>query len=157
MISGQILREKQALVSEKVKDVHLIVSIDCGEEFNIHPIHKEVIGQRLGKSVLLHYYNYSIQGDAPTIISIEYIDSKLYIKYNQNLYYKGENIQEFEIENHLVRKPIYPKLKDGTLIFGIDQDCTQLLYAYKNYPITNLYGINEIPIAPFRITINKNV
>lgn len=152
-----ILREKQALVSEKVKDIHLIVSIDCGEEFNIHPIHKEVIGQRLGKSVLLHYYNYSIQGDAPTIISIEYIDSKLYIKYNQNLYYKGDNIQEFEIENHLVRKPIYPELKDGTLIFGIDQDCTQLLYAYKNYPITNLYGINEIPIAPFRITINKNV
>ena len=152
-----ILREKQVLVSEKVKDVHLVISIDCGEEFNIHPIHKEVIGERLGKSVLLHHYNYCIYGDAPTMISIKIIDSKLYIKYDQTLYYKGESIHEFEVTNGFLRKCIYPELQGDTLIFSISQEYTELLYAYKNYPIVNLYGSYDIPIAPFRININNNV
>ena len=91
------------------------------------------------------------------MISIKTIDSKLYIKYDQTLYYKGESIHEFEVTNGFLRKCIYPELQGDTLIFSISQEYTELLYAYKNYPIVNLYGSYDIPIAPFRININNNV
>lgn len=57
-----VIREAQQDAADTIADVHLTVTIDCGEYDNIHPLDKRTVGERLAASALRHVYG---RGDMP--------------------------------------------------------------------------------------------
>ena len=65
-----IMRQKQAHAAELLKGVYDVCILDAGEEFNIHPRHKKMVGERLAHIVLKHSYgDDSLTADALPIAS----------------------------------------------------------------------------------------
>ena len=61
-----IMRQKQAHAAELLKGVYDVCILDAGEEFNIHPRHKKMVGERLAHIVLKHSYgDDSLTADCP--------------------------------------------------------------------------------------------
>lgn len=64
-----VMREKQAKAAASLKDVYDVCILDAGEEFNIHPRHKKMVGERLSHIVLKHSYgDESVTADCPRFV-----------------------------------------------------------------------------------------
>ena len=63
-----ILRHKQHKAAEETADMYDVCILDAGEEFNIHPRHKKIVGERLGRIVMKHVYgDDSLVADCPEL------------------------------------------------------------------------------------------
>ena len=60
------IRHQQAKAVSELKDAYDICILDAGEKINIHPRHKKIVGERLGRVVLKHTYgDESLVADCP--------------------------------------------------------------------------------------------
>ena len=66
------LRHKQEKAAASLKDVYDVCILDAGEQYNIHPRHKKIVGERLGRIVMKHTYDDdSLVADCPRIAKAE--------------------------------------------------------------------------------------
>lgn len=66
-----LIRHKQAKAVADTEDAYDICILDAGEELNIHPRHKKIVGERLGRVVMKHTYgDNSLVADCPRVIGI---------------------------------------------------------------------------------------
>ena len=66
-----LIRHKQAKAVAETEDAYDICILDAGEELNIHPRHKKIVGERLGRVVMKHTYgDNSLVADCPRVIGI---------------------------------------------------------------------------------------
>ena len=66
-----LIRHKQAKAVADTEDAYDICILDAGEELNIHPRHKKIVGERLGRVVMKHTYgDESLVADCPRIIGM---------------------------------------------------------------------------------------
>ncbi|MBC1742936.1 sialate O-acetylesterase [Listeria welshimeri] len=137
--SWPIIREIQANIVKKVPSTHLVTSIDIGEEFDIHPPSKRVIGERLAlvANTVLHK---KTDGIVPVVhmMNLPFIE----IKNAKQLTIIGKypfNVPNIEIYGAKLKLP--------------ETDIKTIKYAFENYP--NGYLVNElgIPVSPFKISI----
>ena len=65
-----VLRHKQHKAAEETPDMYDVCILDAGEEFNIHPRHKKIVGERLARIVMKHVYgNDSLTADCPEFLA----------------------------------------------------------------------------------------
>ena len=61
-----VLRHKQHKAARETENMYDVCILDAGEEFNIHPRHKKIVGERLGRIVMKHVYDdESLVADCP--------------------------------------------------------------------------------------------
>src|SRR5690606_38345964 len=65
------LREAQRKVSERVPHTGMIVSLDCGEENDIHPRNKQPIGERLVGLALNEVYFVTMDYSSPSVCRVK--------------------------------------------------------------------------------------
>jgi len=97
------------------------VSIDTGEEFNIHPTDKSVLGQRIGKMIL---------GQVMNVSPIEIQNQT--ITFDQKVVLEKNNFGWIQKDAH-------------TIWVGNETEG----YAITNFPEVFLYDENHDPISPF--------
>lgn len=61
-----VLRHKQHKAAQETEEMYDVCILDAGEEYNIHPRHKKIVGERLGRIVMKHVYgDDSLVADCP--------------------------------------------------------------------------------------------
>ncbi|MFC2124263.1 sialate O-acetylesterase [Bacteroidota bacterium] len=161
------LREAQ-LMALDLQNTGMAVTIDVGEEVDIHPRNKQDVGKRLalaarnmvyGDATLVYsgpvYKNMRIEGDK-IILSFDQIGSGLLCK--------GSELHGFEIAG--IDKKFYwakAKIVEDEIEVWSDKVKTPVAvrYAWANNPDCNLYNFENLPATPFRtddwpgITFNR--
>ena len=65
------IREAQLIVSQKTKNTALIVTTDCGDSGDIHPSHKQPVGERLALAARGLAYGQKIEYSGPVFRSMK--------------------------------------------------------------------------------------
>ncbi len=61
------LREEQQKCVKLFKNTYIVPTADCGEKYNIHPLDKVRVAERLAYSMLRHEYGFDIVGEGPML------------------------------------------------------------------------------------------
>ena len=151
------LRESQFLVSQKVPNTALIVTTDCGDAENIHPSHKQPVGERLAIAARALAYNEKIEYAGPVyrsftikndevILNFSHIGKGLIAKCNDEL--KGFTIaggnKKFVPAKAVIK---------GNQIVVSDKNIKKpvaVRYGWSNVPDVNLFNGDGFPASPFR-------
>lgn len=160
--SWAVLREAQLSVMKETNNCDMIVTIDCGEEHNLHPVNKKPVGERLALLARDVIYNENLNGYSPIYKSMKLKDDKITISFNyagkQELVIKdGDTLNGFEVrgsDNKFIKVKGKILNKSSVIIDckGINEPRI-VRYAWANYAEINLYNKNGLPASPFIDTI----
>lgn len=178
--SWAVLRQQQELCGRLNDDVGVAVICDCGEYDNIHPVDKEIPGNRLALLALLHTYKSDCGRDNMTVSGSDFNGKSCELEF-ANTYGRiccgcsdgktltarsrreiledgavpSGKIFGFEVSGdgeHFHIPSI--SIKDNKIILSCDNtsEITHVRYGWFNYGVANLYSKEGMPLMPFMIT-----
>ena len=152
-----VLREAQMKVYNTVKNTGIAIALDKGEFNEIHPKSKEPVGHRLALQALYSVYgfeNLKESAFSPMYKGYEAVDGGILLSFEHCYGFRVEGeLCGFEVAGADKRfVPADAELR-GEQIFLSSKEVQQPLYArynWTNYGPVTLYGVNGLPVAPFR-------
>jgi len=155
------LREAQLKTMLESKNSGMVVTLDIGNEFSIHPEEKVIIGKRLAYWALAKDYNImGIPYSGPIYKSIEIKENKIVVDFDYSeygfIFFNGK-INGFEIAGK--DKVFYPatvnvmygeNVSKLTVYSEKVKEPIAVRYGWKNYLKGNLYNIEGLPASSFR-------
>ncbi|MFV0469180.1 MAG: sialate O-acetylesterase [Dysgonomonas sp.] len=153
-------REIQQSISNELSNSGLAVTIDCGEESNIHPKAKFPVGNRLGDIALAKIYGLNKTYASPTYRSMVVEGNKIrvYFDHAENglKISSGDAPQLFEIAG--ADGTYYnanAQIEGNTILLWSDNVAVPVAarYFWKNYAVPNTFSTDDYPLAPFRTNI----
>lgn len=154
------IREAQYNLSKKLNDVYVANIMDDGDEFDIHPKNKKIVGERLGLIALEKIFFETIDSYGPQLDKVFYKNNELIITFTNvgnGLKIIGNEINDLYINKEDVNKYKFILNKDSISIFNKFEDETiNIEYLFKDFTKANLYSSNGLPAFPFRVTVKTN-
>ena len=153
------LQEVQTQHMREIPNSGMVTTLDIGHPVFIHPTNKKTVGERLACWALGDTYKRNGFGYKPAVYSsMEITDEKIYINFNnasRGLSPMWTQLKEFEIAGEdRIFHPAKAEIeeKSGRLAVSSEKVTTPVAvrYAYKNYAEATLFGVDGIPVAPFR-------
>ena len=152
------IREAQMRLFKTVKNTGIAVILDKGEYGNIHPVEKDVVGERLCEQALYHVYKKNNEKSAfgPVYNSYETDKNKMILHFEHadgGMECRGQQLSGFEIAGDDKKYYVASAEICGNTIVVSAEDVEKPKYArycWTNYAEVTLYGKNGIPAAPFR-------
>jgi sialate O-acetylesterase len=150
------IREGQAAVLT-LPNTGMAVTIDIGDEKDVHPHNKAPLGERLTRIAMAKVYGKSIEYSGPVYQSMKIDGSNVVIKFTQlggGLVAKGGPLKWFTVAG-ADRKflPAEARIEGDTVVVSHKQITMPqaVRYAWENYPDgCNLYNAAGLPATPFR-------
>jgi sialate O-acetylesterase len=150
------LREAQHLTTKKLTHTGLAVTIDIGEEKDIHPKNKQDVGLRLALHALAKDYGKQLVYSGPVFQELQINGAEAVIRFNHvggGLMAKGDKLTGFAIAG-----------EDKTFVWANAQIVGDTVvvsapsvskpvavrYAWADNPECNLYNKAGLPAVPFR-------
>lgn len=167
-----LIREAQMKAYQTLRNTGIAVALDVGEFNEIHPKAKEPVGHRLALQALYGVYGFkNLEHTAFSPMYRECIvkGGELELHFKHCLGFKvqedataKENVGEdkslgFEIAGADKEfKPADVKIKDCVITLSSSEVAEPLYarYCWTNYGNVNIFGINGLPLAPFRTCEN---
>lgn len=156
-----LIREAQMRAFNTVKNVGIAVAIDQGEWNEIHPKVKHVVGERLALQALYQVYGL-IEADAafgPLFRCCEQEGGRMRLRFDHakgGFVSTAEKITGFEAAGADGKYIPAAAEIDGEDILisanGVDEP-RFVRYLWTNYTDVTLFGVNGIPLAPFRSSL----
>jgi len=149
------VREAQAQLL-KLPNTAMAVTIDIGDETNVHPKNKAPLGERLMAIALAKTYGRKAEYTGPVYDSmkIEGCNATIRFTHAAGLMAKGGAPAEFEIAGADQNfAPANAMVAGDTIVVSSPQVAAPVAvrYAWKDYPKgANLYNAAGLPAAPFR-------
>ncbi|MEN9907683.1 MAG: hypothetical protein RLZZ540_824 [Bacteroidota bacterium] len=154
------IRESQLLVSQQVKNTALIVTTDCGDPTNIHPGHKQPVGERLALAARKLAYREDIAYSGPIYRSYKIKGDKIILSFDHVnkgfLVNKSEDLKGFTIAGKDKEfLPAKATIKGNQIIISNDaiKNPVAAHYGWANAPEVNLYNAEGLPASPFRTDV----
>ncbi|MGN1179842.1 MAG: sialate O-acetylesterase [Suilimivivens sp.] len=153
-----IIREAQMKAFDTVKNTGIAVIIDCGQFHEIHPQNKKPVGKRLAMQALYQVYHLMEEKDVfgPVYQDFLYREGGMEISFRHakdGFLVKGE-LSGFEIAGEdQVFYPAKAVISGGNKIFLSSKEVKEPVmarYLWTNYGEVTLFGVNGLPVAPFR-------
>jgi len=152
----EALREAM-LKTAQTPGVGMVVTIDIGEEHNIHPKNKQEVGRRLALQAKAKAYGFKIMADGPTYDSMAVEGDTIRLKFTSvgdGLAARGGGeLRGFEIAGE-DRKFWRGSAKiDGDTILvrsDVVPHPVAVRYAWEMFPDCNLINVHGLPASPFR-------
>ena len=151
------LREAQLLVSQKVKNTALIVTTDCGDTGDIHPPHKQPVGERLALAARKMAYKEKIEYSGPIYRTYKIKGNKVILSFShvgKGLTAKGSNtLKGFTLagnDHNFVPATAIIKRRKILVYSDNIKKPNAVRYGWSNVPDVNLYNLNGLPASPFR-------
>lgn len=154
------IREAQFLSWKNTPKTSMVVTTDIGDENDIHPSHKEPVGQRLALAARALAYGESIEYSGPVFESVTFNAEKATITFShegKGLTSKMGALQGFEIAGS--NKKYYPaeatSIGKSTIVVSNPEvtSAAYVRYGWSNVPDVNLYNEEGLPASPFRSEI----
>ena len=134
----------------------MAVTIDSGDNADIHPQNKPIVGHRLARIAAAKTYDLTVDCSGPEFVSAERENTTLRVRFNHadtGLVAKGEALQSFLVAGpDQVFHPAHATI-DGSTVIVQSPAVTEpvaVRYAWNNIPQANLYNQAGLPAAPFR-------
>ncbi len=157
VINSAYLREAQSAVEKRVENTGMVVLLDAGLEKGIHPMKKQVAGERLALQALVKTYHIegvtadgpvykemSIQGDT-AVLSFERTQMWVAAPEGElrNFKIAGADKKFVTAKAWIVRSKVYVKSDEVKKPVAVR-------YAFDNYVKGDLYGTEGLPVSSFR-------
>lgn len=150
------LREAQTKTLA-VNNTGMAVTIDIGDEKDIHPRNKKDVGHRLWQSARNVAYNERVISSGPRYISHTIEDNKIHLSFGHlgdgfNIK-DGEEVLGFAIAGKdQVFHWANASIKGNKITVWSDnvEEPVAVRYAWGNNPAVNLYNSADLPVVPFR-------
>ena len=150
-INAALVREAQLQAAEALENVSVTVTTDCGERYDIHPVSKRIIGERLfskareraGEAV-------SAENPEPEEICID--GSLLRVTFSLPLR-ENSSVTGLQLKYGTGEWVSAEGSAEGNVLFcrgSEGEKATGIRYAFADYIESNLYGENGMPAVPFR-------
>lgn len=150
------LREAQAMTAANTPHCALAITIDTGDPDNIHPMDKEIVGDRLAFCALNQHYGEKVPYEGPTFISMKHLPGALKLNFahtNGGLVAKGGVPAEFAVAgaDHKWHWADAKIEGDAVVVSSPDvSDPIAARYAWQSFPKATLYNGAGLPAVPFR-------
>lgn len=158
-IEAAKIREVQMKGLETIPNSGMVVTMDCGDEFGIHPGKKKPVGDRLAYLALQKTYGIKgIDAMAPIYKSHKIKGDKVYVTMTcspRGVGPKGHSLEGFEIAGE--DKVFYPAeamIRSDVGVVEVKSDSVKnpiaVRYAFKNVAPASMFSTYGIPASPFR-------
>lgn len=156
-INSAFLREAQLNASTSLPNIGMISTIDIGEKDCIHPANKEIVGERLVRLALSNTYGLKgINGKSPVFKEMIIKDGLVKLYFDNaasGLTSFGKELNCFELASE--NRAFFPAkaiiTTEGiTLSSERVPDPTAVRYAFHDFVVGDLYGIDGLPVSSFR-------
>ncbi|UWY28074.1 GDSL-type esterase/lipase family protein [Flavobacterium sp. TR2] len=163
--SWAMFRDAQNRIQKKIPNSAMAVSMDFGDETNVHPIKKEPIGNRLALLALKYSYGRKITAEGPVplkaiqkgdVVLVSFSNSKQLFTADKKEVIGFELVTDkgirIESKAVIVKNQVEIGIPNG-------QKIKEVLYAYKPFTTANLVNEANLPCSTFRFELdseNKN-
>ena len=153
------IREAQLLTWKKTANTSMVVTVDCGDSVNMHPLNKKPVGQRLALAASNLAYKQNVAYSGPIYRSMEIQNNTVVLSFdfvNKGLVIHGNDLRDFEIagadKKYLPAKAI---IKGNKIIVSSDKisNPVAVRMGWKKVPYINLYNADGLPASPFRTDV----
>jgi sialate O-acetylesterase len=150
------IRDAQLHVSQNVPRSALVVTIDVGDEQDIHPRRKEPVGARLALAARGVAYGENVEFSGPIYDSMSVADGKVRLRFKHlgtGLMVKDDSLEGFTVAGDDRRfHPAVAKIEGDTIVVHSDQvqKPVAVRYAWLPYPHGSLWNRDGLPASPFR-------
>jgi len=151
-----LLRESQLYTLKTVPETGMAITIDLGEENNIHPKNKRDVGYRLSLIALAKIYGEKIEYSGPIYKNMKIEGNKIRIYFEHTdggLFANGGKLKGFVIAGEDKKfKWADAKIEENTVIVWNEEvkNPVAVRYDWANNPPGNLYNKAGLPASPFR-------
>lgn len=148
-------REAQLQASQRLPNTPLVVTIDLGEENNVHYRNKQETGLRLALSALNNTYGVKVESSGPSLRSAKAANGMIQLIFDhaQGLNLKGDQNRVFAVAGadrkfhwatpQIVRNVVTLRSADvPTPVYA--------RFGWSNNPRASLYNAAGLPASPFR-------
>ena len=157
--SWPYFRDMQREMSNEIPNVGMAVSSDLGDSLNVHPTHKQPMGERLALLALKNSYDKKIVASGPTVNKVSQVDKKIIIDFMNAKKLQTRNNEEligFEVMNE--KGEIFsPKaeIKNNEVVLYLNktEKIIKVLYAYQPFTSANLENEVGLPASTFSIDL----
>jgi sialate O-acetylesterase len=149
------LREAQNIAAQRVPNAGVAVTIDIGDEKDIHPRNKQDVGKRLALLALAKDYGQKIEFSGPAYKSMTVQGNSIRLNFDhaQGLMAKGDKLTGFAIAG-ADKKFVWAdaRIEGNSIVVSSPQVAAPVAvrYAWGNNPAANLYNGAGLPASPFR-------
>lgn len=156
------MRQEMANCTKTIPNSGIAIMTDAGEEFNIHPMDKEVVAKRLLYLALSK--TYGVKGftpSGPIYKNIEVKANKIEVTFDYaegGLTTFGKPLINFEISGtDGVYKQANAKIVKGSVLVWNDaiSNPVGVRYAFKNWVKGELYNFQGLPVSSFQAVNQK--
>jgi len=158
--SWPAFREAQNKLQNKIPNSKMAVSMDFGEELNVHPIKKKQIGDRLAMLALKYTYRKNIKAEGPIPEKAEQTGETISVSFsNSKQLFTGDNKEligfeiltdkgiRIETRAKIIKDRVYISVPAG-------EKAKEILYAWKPYTLANLVNEASRPCSTFRLEVH---
>ena len=145
-----LVRANQAKVCQTTPKTYLVVSLNCGEEFNIHPRNKKGLAYRVFARVKEAFYDPHFNGHAPTIVEAAIKGLDLVLEFDQEI--KVSGAAPFTVDGKIVESM---QVAPNKLAVPFNRKAQTVSYCYENYCKSNIWGLNGLPAGGFKLDLAK--
>lgn len=163
-MSGQSLdypkiRACQEKITDEMEHSYLCSIADAGEEKDIHPKDKQVVGSRLALLARGHIYGENLLCDPPRCVSGERDGNRIalsFVNVDTGLVVKGEKINALSIRSETGEIHYTFRIDQNRIILETEDlgaGEVSIAFAKTNWYCVNLYNQAGIPAVPFQISL----
>ena len=162
-LNWAVLRDEQRKANLSIPNTSMVVSYDVGEEYDLHPLNKKAIGDRLALAGLRKAYGFNIVASGPVVkgigkkgdtivLSFDYVGEGLTIGNKGSFSSNHEDLGGFSMWIKEVEMPLQATLnKNQVILKGWKlKEATAISYAWADHPESaNLLNGEGLPAHPF--------
>ena len=152
------IRAAQQEVADAVDGVWLCSIGDAGEEMDIHPKDKLVVGHRLALLALRHLFGRDVLADAPRLTGVAREGGAIRLRFSHadGLAVKGDEVSALEVLAGGASLPFTSRVQGSELVVVPDAEqegSVTVRLGWQNWHIINLVNAAGIPALPFEVEI----
>lgn len=153
------IREAQRRVAAEDPDTALIVTIDIGDRFDIHPPNKQAVGYRAARAARSLVFGADISASGPVPVSAHRDGDSVHVSFGDTgggLMVAGDDrpaafqLCEADGSCHFAETAV---LEDDTIRLAPVGAAERIRFCWADTPICNLYEASGYPAGPFEIAI----
>jgi sialate O-acetylesterase len=150
------LREVQAQTATVVSNTAMVVTTDLGSTWNVHPVRKEEVGNRLAMAAAATVYGKPVNYKSPAFKELTLEGSRATVTFGDTaggLVKQGPAVTGFTIAGEDRKFHTANAVLDGDKVMVSSPNVPKpvaVRYGWANYPLMNLFGADGLPAAPFR-------
>jgi sialate O-acetylesterase len=154
------LREVQRQFATSDAKIGMAVTIDLGVPQDIHPAHKDVVGERMGMEALRVAYGRS-EPRAPAPAAVRRRGGEVVVAFDHApagvVVYGSSSPTAFELCNRQRQcRFAAATVQGGSVVLpDPERSAVEVRYAWQGSPPINLYGASGLPATPFRMAVER--